>query len=149
MENNFTNDSILDSNLDGGQTPILIDASTGTRFWNHILDIIGFYVCIFILGMILGLTNNNEILQLFKNYFFGILLLFLYYLLIEGFTSRSFGKLFTKTQIVNTDGEKPSFSQILKRTLCRFIPFEGFSFLGDFNDLHDRLSNTRVVKIQK
>lgn len=147
MENNFTNDSILDNNLDGGQTPILIDASTGTRFWNYVLDIIGFYVCIFILGMILGLTNNNEILELFDNPFFGILLIFLYYLLIEGFTSRSFGKLITKTKVVNTDGEKPSFSQILKRTLCRLIPFEGFSFLGNSNGLHDRLSNTRVVKI--
>lgn len=43
------------------------------------------------------------------------------------------------------NGEKPSFSVIFKRTLCRLIPFDGFSFLGS-RGWHDSISDTYVVE---
>ena len=45
------------------------------------------------------------------------------------------------------DGTKPDSGQILKRTLCRLIPFNVLSFLGSpCNGWHDTISDTYVVK---
>jgi uncharacterized RDD family membrane protein YckC len=44
------------------------------------------------------------------------------------------------------DGSKPNVYTIIKRTLCRFIPFEIFTFLGSKRGWHDVFSNTYVVK---
>jgi hypothetical protein len=45
---------------------------------------------------------------------------------------------------VTLDGSKPGLRTILLRTLCRFIPFEPFSFFGE-RGWHDGLSDTLVV----
>ena len=48
------------------------------------------------------------------------------------------------------DGSKPIFQDIFLRSLCRFIPFEVFSFLGsEGRGWHDSMSNTYVVDIAK
>jgi uncharacterized RDD family membrane protein YckC len=44
------------------------------------------------------------------------------------------------------DGSKPDFGTTLKRTLCRIIPFEQFSFLGSQSrGWHDSICGTYVV----
>ena len=49
--------------------------------------------------------------------------------------------------VVNVHGAKPSVNAIIKRTLCRFIPFEPFTFLGlNSRGWHDSFSKTYVVK---
>ena len=63
----------------------------------------------------------------------------LYYMITEGLSGRSLGKLITKTKVINMENEKPSFINILGRTMCRFIPFEAFSFLGDGKGWHDSI----------
>lgn len=73
--------------------------------------------------------------------------LFLYYPLTEYFYGKSVGKMLTRTSVVSVTGEKPSFLQILGRTLCRLIPFEALSFFSDRAvGWHDSFSDTRVVK---
>ena len=82
-------------------------------------------------------------------YFIGFVLGTIYYSIFEGLTGRSVGKLITKTKVVNEEGEKASFDSIIRRSLCRYIPFEALSFLGsDAIGWHDTLSKTRVVEIE-
>ncbi|MFT6808347.1 MAG: hypothetical protein ACJA01_001571 [Saprospiraceae bacterium] len=39
------------------------------------------------------------------------------------------------------------FSTVFKRSLCRLIPFEIFSFLGEpLMDWHDKISGTKVIE---
>ena len=58
---------------------------------------------------------------------FGVLLTLVYYLPLEGLTGRTLGKLVTGTRVVNADGMKPTFNQILGRTFSRM----GSSYLED------------------
>ena len=45
------------------------------------------------------------------------------------------------------DGTKPDAQTIIKRTLCRLIPFDGLSFFGTpSRGWHDSMSDTYVVK---
>jgi uncharacterized RDD family membrane protein YckC len=54
------------------------------------------------------------------------------------------GKLLSGTVVVNEAGGKPTIGQVFARTLCRFIPFEAFSFLGK-RGWHDSIPKTHVV----
>jgi uncharacterized RDD family membrane protein YckC len=69
----------------------------------------------------------------------------IYYIALEATTGRTVGKLFVGTKVVRADGGTPTLSQIIGRTLCRYIPFEPFSFIGSNSGWHDRLSGTRVI----
>ena len=75
----------------------------------------------------------------------GIMLI-AFYLLLEGIFNTTPGKCATNTVIVNENGERPNFGQILGRTFCRLIPFDALSFLGaGTRGWHDSLSGTYVV----
>lgn len=70
-----------------------------------------------------------------------------YFLLLEGTTGRTLGKVVTKTEVVSKDGYRVEFGPVLIRTFCRLIPFEPFSFMGSKSSgWHDTLSKTKVVK---
>ena len=70
-----------------------------------------------------------------------------YYTLLEGLTGRSIGKFITGTKtIIQEDSSKPSLKDSLIRTLCRFIPFDAFSFFSKAPiGWHDELSGVNVV----
>lgn len=73
-----------------------------------------------------------------------------YYVFFESLTGRTPGKLLTGTRVVDEQGQKPSFGQILGRSLARMLPFEPLSFFGAENrGWHDSLSKTYVVKSRK
>jgi uncharacterized RDD family membrane protein YckC len=129
-------------------------ASTGSRFLNYILDIVAIVVLIFaisfIAAVLASLFDLNEFLYWMGNLsdlqgqlIFVVISIF-YYSFTEGLFGRSLGKFITGTVVVDENGEKPSFSVIFKRTLCRLIPFDGFSFLGS-RGWHDSISDTFVV----
>lgn len=74
--------------------------------------------------------------------------MFIYYffteLLLKG---RTIGKFITGTRAITTDFNVLSAGDAAKRTLSRFVPFEAFSFLGNYdNGWHDRWTDTMVVK---
>ena len=72
----------------------------------------------------------------------------IYYTTLEYTTGRTIAKHITKTKVVDENGKKPNFQAILIRSLCRFIPFEPLSFLGeDKRGWHDKLSKTKVIEI--
>jgi uncharacterized RDD family membrane protein YckC len=126
--------------------------SKGKRFTNYLIDL----VCVYILALILGLTIGAigsiapDIIQILDNkwlfYLLGIILPVVYYTVLESDNGRTVGKYITKTKVVMETGKKPDFKTILIRSLCRCIPLEQFSFLGD-EGLHDRLSKTSVIDI--
>lgn len=132
-------------------------ASQGKRFANHLLDLIFFMIFSFIFGAILGIVlaiispssltvfdQDNRLID----YLLGFISGMIYYSILEATTGRTIAKFITKTKVVNEHGEKPDFGTILLRTLCRFIPFDAFSFLGSENSgWHDKLSKTRVIEI--
>ena len=126
----------------------LTDASKGQRFGTFVVDYLGFMVVAFIVGIVLALTlgdRSEAVLKSIPDILFGVVILFAYYAFFEGLWGRTPGKLVFGTRVVNAQGQRPGFGTIAKRTLCRFIPFEPFSFFGQ-KGWHDSLSDTRVVR---
>ncbi|MDG5490815.1 RDD family protein [Psychroserpens sp. SPM9] len=136
-------------------------ASKGIRFANFIIDyimqvIIGAAIG-FAIGILSDMTGNYTVSDAILysestlvDFLFGYIVLLIYYTTIETLTGRSIGKFVTNTKVVIYDGSKPSFHEILVRSLCRMIPFEAFSFLGeDGKGWHDSISKTFVVDIKK
>lgn len=131
-------------------------ASKGKRFLNLIIDLFIVYLITIGIGAVLNitgkLTGNYSLsswivsLTLIENVFFGVVVLFFYYLIMEIYLSRTFGKYFTKTLVVKYNGTAPKVKSIVIRTLVRLIPIEAFSFLtGNSRGWHDTLSVTYVV----
>ncbi len=121
-------------------------ASSVKRVINYILDAIGvvFFVALmmYLSSRIFTSPNANQGFAFFliiSSYVF-------YYVGCEYLFERTPAKFLTRTKVVTVYGLKPSFMTIVGRTLCRFIPFEQFSFFGDDPiGWHDKFSNTRVV----
>lgn len=71
----------------------------------------------------------------------------IYLLVFEFIFGRSLGKIITQTKVVSTKNKgKLTGNQILIRTICRLIPFDGFSFLSNRpRGWHDSIANTEVI----
>lgn len=129
-----------------------IFASQGIRLANYLIDAISMYVIVFVLAVIVVIVSGpvfTSELSDIESKGLGILSMILYYGFCETVWGRTIGKVLTKTKVVNKSGVKPSFSQIIKRTISRIVPFEPFSFLGSANPAlgwHDKWSDTFVVK---
>ncbi len=86
--------------------------------------------------------------------FVGWFLAFLYYTFLEAMTGMTLGKMVMGTKVVTNEGGKPSFSQVMGRSACPFIPLEAFSFLIGTNSRfptgwHDRIPGTVVVSTRR
>ncbi|MEO5787460.1 RDD family protein [Gelidibacter sp.] len=135
-------------------------ASKNKRFLNYLIDIITQYVIMFVLGFAsvyigdyLGYYEMGQFfteLSTIEDLTISYLLLLLYYFTFESLTFRSLGKYATNTKVIMQNGEEPTPKDILIRTLCRLIPFDGLSFLGvKGKGWHDSFSKTYVVDIAK
>ena len=131
-------------------------ASKGQRLGNYFIDLLIQYGIAFGLGIAIVLyaeitgdytaSDYIESIGKIEEYLLGLVIAFGYYFGTEHFLSRSIGKFITKTIIVLEDGTKPDSMYILRRTACRLIPFEAFSFLGSpSRGWHDSISDTYVV----
>ena len=125
-------------------------ASAGKRFANYILDTLGFYIFIFVFMFGVGsffpdaflFTDDDD--PIFT--FIALAIFAVYYIVFEYFFQRTPAKFLTRCKVVSIDGTKPSLGQCIGRTFSRFVPFEAFSFLGDFPvGWHDRWPKTRVI----
>ncbi len=132
-------------------------ASSGQRFLNYIIDRLVVYALIFVLaagiGIIANLAGAYEFVESMANigtlgeYLVYFALMITYYTISEGYASRSVGKFITKTIVVHEDGSKPDVATIFRRTLCRLIPFDAFSYLGsNSRGWHDSIPDLYVVK---
>lgn len=144
---------ILDNEIVEAPVEVNESASNGVRFANYLIDYVAIFVItmpVFLVLAVMGLYDlESEVLLLDQLISYVVYLI--YYILIEGLTrGRSLGKLITGTKVITLEGEKPSFGVSVKRSLCRLIPFEAFSFLGQPDKgWHDSITKTRVVKIKK
>jgi uncharacterized RDD family membrane protein YckC len=123
------------------------DASKLKRFGTFAID----YACImassFVLGAAIAIIFGERGVAALKSipeFLTGLIVFVGYYLLFEGLWARTPGKFMLGTVVVMDDGKTPSFGRIVQRTLCRFIPFEPFSFFGP-RGWHDSISKTKVV----
>ncbi|WP_299902022.1 RDD family protein [uncultured Aquimarina sp.] len=121
---------------------------SGIRFVNFLIDFIVWLVLAFMISSVIGFfiqPTNQGIISLI-----GYILIFgtfiAYYAIMEIKFQKTIGKFVTKTKVVKINGEKPTDSDIIARTFCRFIPFDRISFLFVKNGIHDYLSKTTVVK---
>lgn len=132
-------------------------ATHGQRFLHYIVDLIIQYIIALLIGLFLGLLSSLLAFDAPLNYvssmgkieeiLLGYVIMLLYYSTTEYFFSRSIAKFMTNTIVVYENGEKPDLGTVLKRSLCRMIPFNHFSFLGGIaRGWHDSIPDTYVVK---
>lgn len=128
----------------------LTPAGQGARFLNFLIDYLAQYAVAFAFGIVVVVIGGEDgavWLESIPDLVFGLPILLGYYIVLESISSRTLGKIITGTKVVNEDGGKPTFGQILGRSFCRIIPFEAFSFFGTPPiGWHDRIPKTRVVK---
>jgi len=120
------------------------EAGKWLRCINGMTDIILSVFFMFFMG-----SFFTEFLNIHSDNIFAVIAMIfhaLYYFVPEYLFGKTIGKMITRTRVVTETGTQPTFNQLILRTLCRYIPFEYFSFLGEGTGWHDTLSNTRVVK---
>ncbi len=119
----------------------------GTRVVNFVIDT----AVIFLIAYIASKTWNWYVFYWrypsfnFGWFFFGSV--FIYYTIAEGLFSRTLGKLVSSTKVVNKHNRKPSFLQILFRSLIRVTIIDMFFIPFIDKPLHDYASKTELVEI--
>lgn len=127
-------------------------ATSGQRFLNMLIDYFGYMLLAGVIGVVLVIAENDSLIDEINDNLFGIMLIFLYYIPLESIWGRSLGKLITRTKVVNLEGDKASFGQVIGRTCIRIIPFEAFSFLGGNGQpqgWHDKWTKTKVISLKQ
>ncbi|WP_433815028.1 RDD family protein [Flavobacterium johnsoniae] len=127
------------------------------RFFNCVIDFVAILIFIFIFTFLVVITGNilqvgvyslwlkiMSSLGVLGTYFcFAVV----YYLIFENLFGRTVGKFLTGSIVVNEYGIKPNFTTVFTRTVCRLIPFDALSFLGESGRIwHDSISKTYVVE---
>lgn len=122
------------------------------RFKNRIIDFICIWIFTFQYENVFML-NKGWLLESIvwinsSPYYFFILYSFVYYLLTEYTFAQTPGKLIGSNYVSGLESKR--FKTTFIRTICRFIPFEAFSFFGGVGQgWHDKLSKTNVVREEK
>jgi len=136
------------ANVDGAEAAREIEpVSRWLRFATFFID----YIAVYAYGYVVGFgavlafgTAGMRAIQSVPQFVLAVLLMFTYYVFFEGIWGRTPGKFVCGTVVVTQGGTKPTLGRIALRTVCRFIPFEPFSFFGE-RGWHDEISNTYVV----
>ncbi|MEE1943639.1 RDD family protein [Pedobacter sp. KR3-3] len=135
-----------------------VAASAGQRLFNFLIDTIVALLLLFALFSYLlkiewvkqaALSLSDLLGERMGFFFIAGLFRFVYYLGFELAFQTSAGKLLTGTRVIKNEGNKLDFKTTFLRTLCRYIPFEPFSFAFSRTGWHDRWSDTSVVKEEK
>ena len=135
-------------------------ATQGQRFLNLLVDLFFIYIIVLSVAttiiLIADVTGHFSVSTWVETMSwtailgYSLVILFLYYFLTEVYFSRTLAKFVTRTVVVQKGGTKPTIKMIFIRTICRFIPFEPLSYLGNATrGWHDSISGTYVVKKNK
>ncbi len=118
----------------------------GTRVLNFIIDT----VLVFIIGFFAHKVNyfyayyyHSLYLQFYIWFYIALVV---YYTLFEALFKRTPGKWVSFSKVVKNKGGKPSFLQILIRSLVRLTIIDCFFIPFLDKTLHDYLSKTEVVE---
>jgi uncharacterized RDD family membrane protein YckC len=134
-------------------TPQLTQASSGKRLANYIIDLVSFYVFMYLFSYVLVNLSYDLAVIIYGDghEIAGRLIVLLFYGMYMGlieavFKGRSFGKLITGTIAVNNDGSRINGQTALLRGLSRAVPFNALSALGSpCYPWHDKWNKTYVV----
>jgi uncharacterized RDD family membrane protein YckC len=153
------NQQIID--LPGKSDVDIYEAEMKHRFLNYLVDIILARGLGFLVGLGIGYyffkdaesmdaDEARRLMELFDSSLFGYTItysvIFIYYFLSEHFLNgKTVGKYLTKTRAVTKDGYPMKPGRTAIRSLCRLIPFDALSFLGN-RGWHDSISRTIVVE---
>ncbi len=122
----------------------------GRRFATYLIDYVFInvlmFVAVFVVVIVFGPAGQAAV-QSINEILLAVLFFLVYYVVFEGIWARTPAKFILGTVVVTADGEKPRFGKIFIRTLCRFIPFEPFSFFRERGERgwHDSIPDTWVV----
>jgi len=137
----------------------LVEASTGQRFGNWIIDNLFMrfalsYATGILIGMILqavapevlnGIVEGRRFDYYLVLILVGYLNYIVYYTICEKlFQGKTLGKLITGTKAIREDGQPLTFKDAILRSLVRIVPFEVFSGFGV--PWHDSWTRTTVVR---
>ncbi len=125
----------------------------GTRVLNFLIDtIIIFFISYWISKMNQWYAEQYKIAgYTFKYYypfstiFFAVL--FVYYTLMELVFTRTIGKFLSYSKVVNAEGKRPNFFQVIIRSAVRLTIIDIFFIPFLDKTLHDYFSKTNVVEI--
>ncbi len=134
-------------------------SSAGKRLANYLIDLVLFYILLFLLGFILAMvsptfagivTNDRSDFGLLDR-LITLLLYAVYMSAVEAlFHGKSLGKLITKTKAVNMDGSQITTAKAFERGFSRAVPFCVFSAFGNpSNPWQDRWTDTMVINENK
>jgi len=143
--------------------PDLPLATTGQRLVNCIVDQVAAmliaYLLAFVFGLVEGIAAMLEGIPVetygitsIVSYLLGFATIVVYYGVCESVSGRTIGKLVSGTIVVNRDGSSVAFRRAWRRTFCRLIPFDQFSFLagkGHPVGWHDEFSRTYVITLRR
>ena|ERR1700709_2304041 len=121
-------------------------AGFGTRVLNCIIDTLLIFVIAYVVN------NLWDVQAQYWHYpyipFYGIfwIILFVYYTFFEAIFKRSPAKWITISKVVNKQGKRAAFWQILVRSLIRLTIIDCFFIPFLDKPLHDYLSKTEVVE---
>lgn len=146
--------AIMKKNYGELEQDFIVEASRWQRLWHLIVDSLTFLFILFpILEWLIRFDGVREFLQPLEDtlgdrlalYFIGVIFQILFYMFFEGLLQATPGKLLSETRVVTDTGEKPAVSNLLLRTVVRFVPFESLSVLFA-RGWHDDWSDTYVVR---
>lgn len=133
----------------------LLLASRSQRFVTFLLDWLLRIVLMGLVGVALGLAFPDKVdglqnMNRLTEWLIDAISLLIFYSLFEGLWQRSPAKWLLGLKVVNLQGGKPGWGQIIGRSLVRLVPFEPFSFFGSQPyGWHDKWSDTRVISLKK
>ena len=133
----------------------LVQAGSGRRLLNYIIDQVVFYLFFYVLTYFLAFfnlqlsigadTDSTDVMLI------SLLIFSLLYAVFMGLVEfilkgKSIGKFVTGTRAVMDDGSPLTLRRALLRGICRLIPFNIFSALGNIcYPWHDSVSKTYVI----
>lgn len=158
----FSEPTMMMHNSKPAEIPITNEmlASKNQRFANYIVDLIIHNIINtipLVFAWLLFEFFGNDMLSIWLDemntivdFLISYLIIIVYYIIMETLTGRSIGKYVTDTKVLMADGSEPNPHSIFIRSLCRLIPFNALSFLGEKSrGWHDSLSKTVVVDVKK
>ena len=128
-------------------------ATAGQRFANHLIDMILYYLIIFLIFLFIGtiipsfLADDEDIGVTIMTYVIIYIVVISYFTIMELMTGKTVGKMVTGTKVIREDGMKLTLRDCFIRSICRLIPFEAFSGFSSSGVMwHDSIAKTYVVK---
>jgi len=119
----------------------------GTRVLNFLVDTAFIFIISYSIYYGWKFYAFYYTITYFPFYYFFYVTIIIYYLFFESIFKRTPGKWLSMTRVVSNKGGKPSFGQILIRSVVRVILIDCFFIPFLDKTLHDYLSKTEVVEV--